>query len=457
MGARGESIARFRCRRRLQGQVRAFPLLAGALLSSCGGERLTDWDGDPPPSILFISVDTLRADALGMYGYKKPTSPELDAFAKTAAVFEQTMSSASWTLPSFASLFTSYFSSTHKCWKPVSKLDESFETLAEILVRNGYDTACYVSHPMLTSSNGMQQGFVHFDDSYSDPEADLAARISSQEISDRGIRFMQQKARVADGVPWFLWLHYFDPHSYYMPHEGITDDFIEQPGKQRLLLRGTYDGEIKYTDIHLGRIFKELEELGLAEETIVVFVSDHGEEFFEHGNVEHGSSLFNELVRVPLVIRVPGEEERRIPEVVRTVDVMPTLLDLVGIAVDFEIGGRSLRRLIQGEHLSLPPALMEIQQTKETIMKGIVRGRWKLVHNGSAGGILSLYDLEADPLEKSDVSDQNPAIVAELKRALEKMVEEAVAHGTNYDEASDQDMSPAELDVLQGLGYLLDD
>ena len=100
---------------------------------------------------------------------------------------------------------------------------------------------------------------------------------------------------------------------------------------------------------------------------------------------------------------------------------------------------------------------MEIQQTKETIMKGIVRGRWKLVHNGSAGGTLSLYDLEADPLEKSDVSDQNPAVVAELKRALEKMVEEAVAHGTKYDKASDQDMSPAELEVLQGLGYLLDD
>jgi arylsulfatase A-like enzyme len=239
-----------------------------------------------------------------------------------------------------------------------------------------------------------------------------------------------------------------------MPHEGITDDFIDPAAKQRSKTRGTYDGEIKYTDIHLGRVFKELETLELDDDTIVVFVADHGEEFFEHGNSEHGSSLFNELVRVPLLVRVPGQEPRRIAQVVRTVDVMPTLLDLVGMDADFEIEGKSLRRLIQGEHLSLPPALLEIQQTEATMMKGIVKGRWKLVHNISADGTLGLYDLEADPFEKKDVSAQHPDVVAELKRALENMVARAVRFGESYHQAPDQNMSPAELEALRGLGYL---
>ncbi len=434
------------------GMIRT-PFLALLLASACGDERLQGWEGDAPPNILFITVDTLRADALGLYGYKKPTSPELDAFAKTATVFEQAMSSSSWTLPSFASLFTSYYSSTHKCWKIFSKLDESFETLAEILTRHGFDTACFVSHTMLNPSQGMQQGFVHFDDSYVDPGAGTQLRISSEHISDSGVHFLQEKAAAQDGVPWMLWLHYFDPHSAYMPHEGITGTFLPETINPRLQERGKYDGEIKYTDFHLGRVFQALEAQGLADDTIVVFVADHGEEFWEHGNTEHGSTLYNELVRVPLLIRIPGEEPRLVRQVIRTVDVMPTLLDYSRATIDFEIEGKSLRKLIEGQHLSLPPALLEIQQSEKTMMKAIVREPWKLVHNISEKRF-ELYDLEADPGETNDLSAQHADVVTELGRTLSTMVRQAEVHGRGYNASSTEDVSPGQLEALRGLGYI---
>ena len=430
-----------------------YALFVALLATACGSEPLGAWEGDPPPSILFLTVDTLRADALGLYGYEKPTSPELDAFARTAVVFEQTMSSASWTLPSFASLFTSLFSSTHQCWKLFSKLDDSYVTLAELLNRHGYDTACYVSHTMLNPSQGMQQGFVHFDDAYSDPETIAELQVSSGEISDRGIRFLEQKAAANDGVPWLLWLHYFDPHSFYMEHEDITEAFLPEETNPRLHERGKYDGEIKFTDLHLGRVLRALEDLGLADDTIVVFVADHGEEFWEHGHTEHGSTLFNELVRVPLLFRVPGTEPRHVTQMVRTVDVMPTLLDYARVPVEHEIEGRSLRRLIEGAHLQLPPALLEIQQSEDTMLRAVVRDRWKLVHR-ITDDTYELYDLEEDPHETRDVSAEHPEEVERLKATLRTMIEKAMELGRGYTSSGVQDMSPTELEKLKGLGYL---
>ena len=223
----------------------------------------------------------------------------------------------------------------------------------------------------------------------------------------------------------------------------------------RAQVRGLYDGEIKYTDIHLGRVFDALDELGLSDDTIVVFVSDHGEEFFDHGHTEHGSHLFNELVRVPLLIRIPDEDPRRVAQLVRTVDLMPTLLDYADAEPPDLIEGRSLRPLIQGKNLSLAPALFEIQQSLETMMKGIKEGQWKLVHNITKERY-ELYDLIADPLEKVDVSQEHPEKVADLKIKLNKMVKRAEQHGTRYKESLSDDTTPAEAAKLRGLGYLGD-
>jgi arylsulfatase A-like enzyme len=230
------------------------------------------------PNVLFISIDTLRADHLGTYGYARGTSPRIDAFAKTACVFESAQSSASWTLPSIASLMTSLYSTTHGCWKIESRLEPEYTTFAEVLRDSGYDTAMAVPHLFLSAQYGLQQGFTHVDDTLIRTGADSDQAISSPGITERGLAFIEEKAKVNDGVPWFLWLHYFDPHDAYLPHAGFSERF----GTEKEI--DLYDGEIAFTDDHVGRVIERIDALNLAPDTIVVIVADHGEEFGEHGS-----------------------------------------------------------------------------------------------------------------------------------------------------------------------------
>jgi choline-sulfatase len=318
-------------------------------LTACGG-----WSGAPPgaPNVLLITIDTLRADRLGIYGYGKPTSPELDAFAAGAVVFEHAEASAPWTLPALASVMTGEVASTHECWNYGSMLDDSFRTLPELLLTAGYDTAAVVSHLFTTSRHGLQQGFVHTDDSFAYPEVDPAENITSQVISDKAIRFLDQKKASPDDAPWFLWLHYFDPHKEYMQHPGISEGFVTPGAKTRGTLFGdVYDGEVRYTDLHVGRVLARLHELGLEQETVVVLLADHGEEFDDHGAIGHGHSLHGELVHVPFAIRAPGLAPRRVQELARQIDVLPTVLELVGFppVPPGLVAGRSLVPAMKGQ------------------------------------------------------------------------------------------------------------
>ncbi|MFN0008802.1 MAG: sulfatase, partial [Planctomycetota bacterium] len=298
---------------------------ATALLLSCepSGGR---------PNVLFVSIDTLRADHLGCYGWPRPTSPNLDALASKSVVFESAQSSSSWTLPSLASLMTSMQASAHSCDQIASRLDPSYTTMAEILRDSGYDTAFVASHVFLSAGYGLQQGFTHVDTRILQDES----AITSPAVTDWGLAWLHDKAAADDGVPWFLWLHYFDPHAPYLVHEGISERFGTETDLDR------YDGEIAFTDQHLGRLLEAFERLGLAENTILVVVADHGEEFGEHGVQGHGYDLHEEVVRGPLIVRAPGIAPRRVSEVVPTVDVMPTLLELCGARGRNEVEGRSL-------------------------------------------------------------------------------------------------------------------
>src|SRR5262245_58400578 len=223
-------------------------------LAACGS-RSTPGAPEGAPNVLLITIDTLRADRLGFYGYAKPTSPELDAFAAGAVVFEHAEASAPWTLPALASVMTGDIASTHNCWNYGSVLDDSFRTLPELLLAAGYDTACVVSHLFTTSRHGLPQGFVHTDDPFAYPEVDPAENITSQVIADKGIRFLDQKKDSPDEAPWFLWLHYFDPHKEYMQHPGITESLATPGASTRgAILGDVYDGEVRYTDLHVGRV-----------------------------------------------------------------------------------------------------------------------------------------------------------------------------------------------------------
>jgi len=426
----------------------SFAALCG-LATACGGSAPMH-DG---PNVLLVSVDTLRADHLGTYGYSRPTSPRIDAFAETAVVFEHCQASASWTLPSMASVFTSTYSSTNRCWSLGARLDDTFTTLAEVLLAKGYDTACVVSHLFCTTRHGLQQGFVHFDDSYAYPEVDPDEAITSQVISDRGIRFLEQKARVADGRPWLLWLHYFDPHDDYMWQPEHTPKFVVEGAQPSAV--DLYDGEIAYTDQHIGRVLDALEREGLAASTLVVLVADHGEEFHEHGGVGHGTTLFGEQIRVPFLVRAPSIAPGRVSSLVRTVDLMPTVLDLVGLEGHSESVGRSLAPWMRGPRASAldeAPALSETRMGANAHLESVVDGGLELVRHRTSGAV-SLFDLVKDPAEQRDLASTRADDVKRLEADLDALIAEAEAKSEGYEFAPAQ-IDPAVASHLSGLGYV---
>ena len=414
-------------------------LLLGAITWSASRSR-------PPkrPNVLFVSLDTLRADHLGTYGWKRPTSPNFDAFAAKSVVFEQAQSSSSWTLPSLATLMTSLLPSTHRCEKDSSRLDPGYTTLAEILREAGYDTAIVASHLFMNAGHGLQQGFTRVDTRII--QDDFA--ITSPDVTDWGVAWLEDKAAAADGVPWFLWLHYFDPHAPFLVHDGISEAFGTSTDLEK------YDGEIAFTDRHLGRLFEAFERLGFAEDTIVVLVADHGEEFGEHGYQGHGYNLHEEVVHVPLVLRAPGIAPRRVPDVVPTVDVMPTLLELCGAKAQNDVEGRSLSPLLRGEPDAQREACSEVRWKFDYDIKSLRRTTWKYIdsHQREVDAEL-LYDHAVDPGEKKNLLGSEPARSADLRSGLRARLERARVLGAGYERHATSDLPPSEVERLQGLGY----
>lgn len=427
------------------------PVLALVALALACGPRSAPPARAGAPNVLLITIDTLRADRLGLYGYARPTSPELDRFAAGAVVFEEAQASSPWTLPSLASMLTGEEPATHACRSFGSVLDDSFSTLPERLLAAGYDTACVTSHLFTTTRHGLQQGFVHTDDSFAYPEVEPARNITSQVISDKAIRFLEQKRAAADGRPWLLWLHYFDPHEDYMPHEDLATLFTT-PGEPTpaSLYGDRYDAEVRYTDHHVGRVLARLTEAGLDDETIVVVLADHGEELFERGALGHGHSMHRELLRVPFVLRAPGLGARRVAAVVRQTDVPATVLELAGLDVP-ETAGRSLVPLLRGETLPPAPALAELARGARPLDALRLEG-WKLILAPDSGEA-RLFDLERDPLETTDVASAHPAEVARLKGELARLKELATRRGERFGTTESLAFTPGVEADLEALGY----
>ena len=399
------------------------------------------------PNLLLITIDTLRADRLGLYGHGRPTSPGLDAFATTAVTFEDAGVHAPWTLPSFASMFTSTYSSTHGCWTFDSRLDDSFVTLAETLRDAGWDTALIASHVFLGARFGLGQGFVHVDDELVHEMYQSDRSITSPEVTQRAAHFIAQQAVSPDAGPWFLWAHYFDPHFEYQPQPGFSERFgLDSPAD-------LYEGEIAFTDRHVAELLASLEAEGLADDTVVVVVSDHGEGFGDHGPLYHGNSLYQELLRTPLIIRAPNFAPRRVTEPVRAVDLMPTLLELLEVAPERPLAGRSLVPLMRGERLPEAPHLAELRLDEKHALDSLRRGRWKLILDRTAER-RTLFDLESDPGETRDLASTEPARADALERELEELRAHARREAGRYSTGTGPELLPGQLGKLSDLGYV---
>lgn len=355
--------------------------------------------GAKPPHVVLITVDALRADHLGLYGYARATSPELDAFARSAAVFERAYSQEAKTKGSIPSLLTGRFPSSIR-WggRRYVPLHPSETTFVEGLLSAGYHTAGFVTHSYFLPQQGMARGFAHYDTSLVSTQPEVAfGRPSSAALTERVLAHLR---RVPADRPFFVWAHYFDPHERYLKHEGFS-----RFGERAI---DRYDGEIAYTDHHVGRLLRALRAHPEADNIVVVLTADHGEAFGEHGARFHGRTLYEEEIRVPLLVSGPGIRAGRVRTPVALVDVAPTLLSLVGLPASHEHQGRSLAPALRGEALPVVPIFSEIlPEDRIGPRSAIVLGDHKLIFDERRNALL-LFDLAVDPGERQSLLQRDP-------------------------------------------------
>jgi len=421
------------------------------------------------PNVVLYVVDTLRADYLGAYGHAAPTSPRLDAFAREAILFEDAWAQASWTRPAIASILTGLHVGSHGVDLEDRVLSASAETLTEAVRDGGYRTGAFVANHLLGGRFGFSQGFDAWNPGaqtlYGAPAADLVRQALAWVDSGSG--------------PFFLYVHTMEPHSPYTPSEEdlrpfIRDGYRGTTDTRSLLrlgqlgtlepeglrfLRSRYEGEVHQNDRAFGALLDGLRSRGLGDATIVVFTADHGEEFLEHGGTEHAKTLYQELVRVPLVVRVPGGRPGGTRErgTVQQIDLMPTILGLAGLPVPRSLPGRDLTARFTGPTGPEVPAPVLFSEERFAVVDklSVRAGDLKLIFNNDgpalwrAGSHLELYDLARDPGEKANLVASRPIAVAFLQQRLDAFRRAQARAGA----AERVALSADEREQLRALGY----
>jgi arylsulfatase A-like enzyme len=376
-----------------------------------GSPRIYPAGDRPRRVVLWISFDTLRADHLGTWGSVRPTSPRLDDRLREFVVFDEAISTSSWTLPALASQMTSRYPTAHGAIHPRAALSSEVRTVFEALAQAGFTVLGVTSNIYVSAEYGLWRGFDAL--WYTQGRADGVGVLARRALDDRGT------GDVA------LFLHYMDPHTPYAPpppfnrqfdggYQGPVDgrNYADRgPVTPRELehVKALYDGEIAYADDEVDALLRDLASDALLDDAVVVISADHGEEFLEHGSWNHGGTLFREVVHVPLALRVPGLAARRVAAPVSMVDLAPTLLDAMGVAAPATFMGRSLLPLLRGQAPRLEPIFAETELTATRYHAISVRdGRhdYVLRLGGSepANGTSALYDVRADPGEATELS-----------------------------------------------------
>ena len=408
--------------------------------------------------IVLVSIDTLRRDHVGAYGYAKPTTPRLDALARDGILGEDAVSTSSWTLPAHLSLMTSVSPGVHGGTNMHAGFNRRVPTLASILREAGYATQAVTSHLYMSATYGMDVGFDHLE---YDPE------FRANQIADHARSLLD---RFGDR-PFFVFLHFYDPHWHYDPHDSTTHlfergyrgtlggklgDFKDlDPSKvspeDMTHLLALYDGEIRFTDDELGGILDHLHARGLDRNTLVVVTSDHGEEFGEHGSWEHQKTLYEEVIRIPLLVKGPGIAARREKEPVSLLDVAPTIVAWAGLSPQWQPQGVSLLAPVPHRE-----AYGETDHTVDSTRKLFVRDgalRSKAIFSLSKDGRTVLreewYDLASDAGERQPTLPRADVAAQVRARALSRWCQDRA--GRHRQPAN---LSPEELERLRSIGYV---
>ena len=397
------------------------------------------------PSVLLISVDTLRADRLGSYGYGAASTPILDGLAARGLRFAQAATVAPLTLPAHTSLLSGTFPGFHGVRDNGSfYVGDEITTLAEVLQPRGYRTGGFVGAYVLDRRWGIAQGFDHYFDEFDLSKFEMAAGLDAaqrpgSEVVDHALTWLAEDR----DRPFLAWVHLYDPHSPYVPPEPYRSRFPAT-------MQGAYDGEVASTDAQIGRLLDYLQSSGRLEGTIVVVVGDHGESLGEHGEQQHGFFIYDTAVHIPLIVAGPGVPVRVVPDQVRIVDVMPTILDLVGADVPPAVQGVSLMPLGRGEELDLL-AYSETWYPRYhygwSELTAVRDGRFKFI----AAPRRELYNIQADPGETTELSASNPRMADALERALRDMATRTAEKATPQ---APRPVDPAVEERLRALGYV---
>jgi len=435
---------------RSRARLGAFSITALCLIWSCRSHPPSSTKPTQPPNVLLFVVDALRADALGVYGNDRVETPEIDRFAEAGAVFEQAFAQSSWTRPSVTSILTGLHPSVHGVETRKDALSPSLTFLPEVFRGSGYRTGFLIANPNVGAAFGFSRGFDDFIELYGRREE---GRVSSQELVARADRVVDRAKEWLEEVsePFFLVVFVVDPHFPYDPPPDFHR-YVE-PGDSDPR-RGLYDGEVSFVDRSFGRLMADLDGRRLSERTITILTSDHGEEFFEHGQIGHGKALYEESLHVPLIVRWPGEIEagRRIESPVELVDLMPTVLELTRLPPPPLQDGRSLFQPREGAPTLLAGLKLDGQR------KWSARAYpWKLILDR---GSPKLFDLSSDPGEMRDLSGEEADRVRELRLWVTEREENderrrmMVHAGGQPGEGPEGELSEGVREALRELGYI---
>jgi arylsulfatase A-like enzyme len=459
------------------------PIAAAALLLvAIAGPGGCSARPDAPRHVVLISVDTLRRDHVSSYGYARETTPNIDAFARDAVIFETALAAHTNTAPSHASMLTGQYPPTHGIVRNGHRLGEGVRTLPQILADHGFTSAGFISgYTLRAKLTGLDRGFDFYDDR-------AGFSVPAETTFDRVEPWLASRDPQEERI--FVFFHLFDPHAPYQAPEPFAGRFMPDGQPYRFgpkaatarVRRGQaddgeadelvtrYDDEIAYADHYVGRFLDALEQHGYWDDALVILLSDHGETLVDRAHqFDHGGRVYEEQVLVPLIVRFPGGRfgGQRIEVPAHHVDLLPTVLDSLGLAIPEETQGRSLLDAIASPRFGLgepperplvslarpvPRRVPEVRakKVKEGLIGGLRTDRWKLIaYPTKRGQTHQLFDLDDDPMEKTDLAGARPDVVETLALVLAKWWEQ-----TGAGEPSAPELSAEDEAALRALGYL---
>ncbi|GMW00342.1 MAG: hypothetical protein AMXMBFR84_14800 [Candidatus Hydrogenedentota bacterium] len=407
------------------------------------------------PNVVVVSVDTLRADRLGCYGYEHPTSPVIDEFASQGLLFEDCVTEVPLTAPSFGAMMSSRYPRMNGSTRNGLRMPSNVPLVAEQFQKAGYETVCVTSNWTLKAGlSGLDRGFDVYDDGFRKKRwGFLKSERDGDEVTKRSLDLLKKRDT---SKPLFAWFHYSDPHAPYLFHKRFNPRNVPvRKLDKEESVQARYDSEVAFTDHEISKLLRALP----SENTFVVFVADHGESLYEHDYLGHGRRIHQTGLHIPLILKGPGIEPGRSAFPARGIDIGPTLLAMAGLSAPETMLGLNLlappteaarARVIETYGGAVPglPGAEAMMADAPPMWQGVIRSPWKLIRNEDEDDT-ELYNLVDDPRELINIAEDHPEVVGELSELIAAWSEQ-----TDRSSEESADLTKEDVQALKSLGYV---